>query len=608
MTTPRLSEAAASILDFQDPTPDTPFTFEDYASNFNGTHKPSSLLKLEYDFLAQHAESGGMNAKYREITESTARRYNYYFADNASIATAKIKLAAGTFLDDGKRFIREFVPSFINISESCGEGAARVTDRMAEGPGKALVHSFYFASAYVRKAVNGLREGIKEGAKAEYEGVRVGDPELAAHGAFALVSSVLSALLLKKGITPIKSVPSLTPAFAQATGVNMGAASLEASLTTFAAGPEAIAGLGLIYREPHEEVVEIPEGEYVRGSETPGVSFEDEAPVQIIGLSPFKVMRGVVTNEAWLTKYWLQFRHTPFAILGREATTGIWRVVKRGASKADLTYWLESQEIQHGPLNNGEFVFDRSSLKTYRVIPEEALPSPRYFDDGLQPVVRLTWEEAVAAADGIGRTLEGKPGHLGTEAQWEVAARGPLVKLEGIPAGEFADFVQGPQINGQYVQGRFGQYDIFSLLADPDKLVLGQEIFTNPNAPVLQNALRNGQPIGALRAFPTRSGSFSPEIWSSVWDTKRATRQVPQGIENGWGLLDMSGNVWEWTNDWYADSYRRSVLHNPAGPATGKRRVVRGTSFDIDSPRNFRGAERFYDASSDVIFGLRVFF
>ncbi|MCB1127552.1 MAG: SUMF1/EgtB/PvdO family nonheme iron enzyme, partial [Verrucomicrobiae bacterium] len=120
---------------------------------------------------------------------------------------------------------------------------------------------------------------------------------------------------------------------------------------------------------------------------------------------------------------------------------------------------------------------------------------------------------------------------LPTEAEWECAARGGL---------------QNPYRN-------------FPCGDEPDA--------TKANWPESKNPFRAGPmpwttPVGFFNGQLHRKSDFG-------WPGAQETFQTGNGA-NGYGLYDMTGNVWQFINDWYGrDYYAYSPTDNPPGPASG---------------------------------------
>lgn len=106
---------------------------------------------------------------------------------------------------------------------------------------------------------------------------------------------------------------------------------------------------------------------------------------------------------------------------------------------------------------------------------------------------------------------------------------------------------------------------------------------------------KNHGPYPATAADSTEIGTYA--VWTvNSWDlvTSDDFGMFPVGSKtpNAYGLYDMSGNVYEWCNDW-DDLYNWGSMVDPTGPATGQFNVLRGGSWG-NNASYIRSANRYF--------------
>jgi formylglycine-generating enzyme required for sulfatase activity len=152
------------------------------------------------------------------------------------------------------------------------------------------------------------------------------------------------------------------------------------------------------------------------------------------------------------------------------------------------------------------------------------------------PIVEVTWDDAQTYCSWAG-------GRLPTEAEWEYAARA------GSPAARYDDLDQ----IAWYVDNSGRQrLDSKTIWKKDDQAGLAKRLNENGNS----------------------------------------MHEVGQKRANDFGLFDMLGNVWEWVNDWWDQSYyQNGPAQDPPGPSSGQLRVLRGGSW-AGGPRDIRASLR----------------
>ncbi len=268
---------------------------------------------------------------------------------------------------------------------------------------------------------------------------------------------------------------------------------------------------------PINQMVSVAEGQVIVGDPFKEGK-QDELPARTVDIDAFSIGIYQVTNAQYA--YWLtESVNSGKAVYGSESEKKGQVMDKEGQLLCKTLDAEPNSQINVVLTSNGNLAF----------IP---IPGKDHY-----PVVYVTWQGAISFA-------QDNEGRLPTEAEWEKAA-GMALTSPGQPLKKFRYGFSKDTIDKTWCN-----YKLDNTPIEYFQVLTTEVGFYNGT---------NRLPLGPHDTMQFRTNNaYSPV-----------------------GAYDMSGNVWEWVNDWYSAVYYKDMPEkNPQGPTSGTKKVVKGGCYD----------------------------
>ena len=187
----------------------------------------------------------------------------------------------------------------------------------------------------------------------------------------------------------------------------------------------------------------------------------------------------------------------------------------------------------------------------------------------MMPVEGGTFQMGGTAEQGSDAYNSEKPAHSVTLSSYSIGQTEVTQALWQAVMGSNPPYNKGDNLPVVYVSWNDCQKFITKL-----NRLTGQK-FRLPTEAEWEYAARGGKLSKGYKY--SGSNTLADVAWYK--DNSSETHPVATKLPNELGLYDMSGNVFEWCQDWDG-SYSSSAQSNPMGPSSGSYRVYRGGSWD----------------------------